>query len=416
MARLKASAARSGSAAAGAGLGYQQVTRDAHGRWSYSGGRKKPEPKGGREGVHYSAAAAHRAHITRLKRKHDESTDEHEKARLREKIGHHERALGGQHEPPPKKEPKGDGGSKGGGSAAHRAHVTRLQRKLDGETDPAKRAELEAKIKRHQEAAGGHGGDHKGGNTPAAKKPAEGGGKAEKQPHEPKPEAKHVNDMTHEEFGAHVHKITKGRVKFTDTQGLMHVSHRTSIAKELEGLSHDFPVKGVTVSVLSLEAKAYAIATPMMRYIKLNSNVFSKSRNELAQVLHDGNWLRWHDQMNDPAHIIAHEYGHVVDGVMGDLEKSGMMEGSQVTRMISSGSFMDHIEQHYRREVETGYDRSLSGYSSTNRAEWFAEAFAASVRGFGDSTAKNAPGVAGFTKNLNAWWEAYRGNSSKALT
>ena len=118
--------------------------------------------------------------------------------------------------------------------------------------------------------------------------------------------------------------------------------------------------------------------------VRLSSRWFAAPANRLkaaALCNADTPWVDraaplWHGGMLEPAHTIAHEFGHVL---MDALEARG--------------------DPRFARLLRDGYDRAAmsdprsapTGYALANRAEWFAEAFAA-VHAGTDALRRN-PGV-----------------------
>ena len=129
--------------------------------------------------------------------------------------------------------------------------------------------------------------------------------------------------------------------------------------------------------------------------LRLNSSLLSD-----PQVLRDGlnQVKRFHDGMTDIAYVARHEFGHVVDYWAKGGSKYQLTD---VVRASGFGMVNDTHREWLRsrgwsgelapsnREARTGAwgsESSVSGYATTNQAEWFAETFAATR--YGDKITK----------------------------
>jgi hypothetical protein len=209
-----------------------------------------------------------------------------------------------------------------------------------------------------------------------------------------------LRSMTKEQFAEHLSQAVPG----VRIEGDLHPDFRSDLVHELGALTKDFPLdKGVEVRLEVGFGLSYAWSgdrfgraenfsgVPKLpggvvnvAVINLNHEYFgakSPGRTGLEKSLQEGNADRFHDGMTDPRSIIAHEYGHHVDAVMG----KGTI-GHQNTWATQNFGGLKGAKEFRGKDA-------VSGYGRTDAMEWFAESFAAGVRGYGDARAQSAPGV-----------------------
>lgn len=98
----------------------------------------------------------------------------------------------------------------------------------------------------------------------------------------------------------------------------------------------------------------------------------------------------WHDGMNDPRSIVAHEFGHVLDNY---LQRTGALAFTPGGIVRSSGfGFVSNTHLMFKNEHFAALSNKravpITQYARSNDMEWFAETFAATR--YGDKRARNS--------------------------
>jgi hypothetical protein len=296
----------------------------------------------------------------------------------------------------------GDGSAKPKSSdAAHRAHITMLQRKLEG-ANPADRARIQAKIDEHQRAIGQSSAKPAEAPKPAAAKPA---------PAAPEKPADY-RSMNPRQFRETLNGELKTAGLNVQMVGDLHPDFRDEFAKELKTLATQYPLDQRTVVTIDKPlggtartlGQAYqTLATkdkPASGIICMSSHFFGTNadpRGTRDTIAYAGGDTRFHDGMTEPMSILAHEYGHHVDFALYRMQ--GGLPLTNKFGLSTNPGWSEHGGKDMNPMATTAANprTPVTVYGLTNNKEYFAETFAASVRGYGDAKAAAADHVHAIT-------------------
>jgi hypothetical protein len=141
-----------------------------------------------------------------------------------------------------------------------------------------------------------------------------------------------------------------------------HPSYRVAITRIVRGLDRDFP--GVLQRLLFFTPKAgdRSLGYAGPGAIHLNLFWFAQPIEDLREAARRGTrWrldgLRWHAAMDEPDHVVTHEFGHCV--------------------RIAGGKRAADFSHRLHAEALERPDVAATGYALTDAEELFADTFAA---------------------------------------
>jgi hypothetical protein len=215
-----------------------------------------------------------------------------------------------------------------------------------------------------------------------------------------------LRSMTKQEFADHLTSTVPGVQVITRSSLDIYPDFRADLVKELTTLTRDYP----------LQEKIYINSRPMSGYgmsdnqtIHLSERWFGGNGGGRAalekELARDNKKDRFHDGMTDPMIVVAHEYGHHIDAEMAPKNWATATAG-QKGGPVRSWAATQNTKPYRGKDAVTGYARIDSG-------EWFAESFAAGVRGYGDSRAQSAPGVDKVREAVTRHFDASKASLAK---
>lgn len=150
--------------------------------------------------------------------------------------------------------------------------------------------------------------------------------------------------------------------------GDLHYSYERIVVDTLLGLVNDYPAAGLSRVGLYEKAGDESLGNANEPgVIMLNARWFTRPLDELREAARERNYVylqrgaypvAWHGDMEEPHHILAHEYGHLLeDGTLGWRE-----------------FITPHLEMSRRDPINC---RPVSGYALVGDHEMFADTFAA---------------------------------------
>ena len=148
----------------------------------------------------------------------------------------------------------------------------------------------------------------------------------------------------------------------------LHYSYERLVVDTLAGLANDYPQAGLeVVGLYSRDGDESLGNADQPGRIMLNARWFGQPIEELREAANLRNqvYLRadaypvaWHGDMEEPHHILAHEYGHLLEDGIPEWEDFAV----------------PHLAAARRDPVHC---RPVSGYALAGTHEWWADTFAA---------------------------------------